>query len=221
MDRSRIAIVIPALNESVTIAGIVEAVGIFGVPIVVDDGSTDDTAKLAIQAGAVLVSHEKRQGYDAALDAGFRRAVELGCDLVVTMDADGQHNPDLLAQFIQELSQGADIVMGVRDKQQRIGEKIFAFVTKILWGINDPLCGMKGYRLSLYRQRGHFDSFGSIGTELALYAVRNHFRLSQLAVTTRMRIDAPRFGRAFTANRKIIRAMILALWITSPKLDKS
>jgi len=221
MDRSRIGIVIPALNESVTIAGIVEAVGIFGVPIVVDDGSTDDTAKLAIQAGAVVVSHEKRQGYDAALDSGFRLAAELGYDLVITMDADGQHNPDLLAQFIYELDQGADIVIGVRDRQQRIAEKIFAFVTKILWGINDPLCGMKGYRMSVYRQRGHFDSFGSIGTELALYAVRNHCSLSQLAVTTRMRMDAPRFGRAFTANRKIIRAMILALWITNPQPNKS
>jgi glycosyltransferase involved in cell wall biosynthesis len=220
MDRSRIGIVIPALNESVTIAGIVEAVGIFGVPIVVDDGSTDDTGKLAIQAGAVVVSHEKRKGYDAALDSGFRLAAELGCDLVITMDADGQHNPDLLAQFIYELDQGADIVIGVRDRQQRIAEKMFAFVTKILWGINDPLCGMKGYRMSIYRQRGHFDSFGSIGTELALYAVRSHCKLSQMPVTTRIRIDSPRFGQALAANQKIIRAMILALWFTRAQPDK-
>jgi glycosyltransferase involved in cell wall biosynthesis len=220
MDRSRVGIVIPALNESATIVDIVRAAGVFGVPIVVDDGSTDDTAKLAMRAGADVVSHEKRQGYDAALDSGFKRADELGCDLVITMDADGQHNPALLAQFICELNQGADIVIGVRDRQQRIAEKIYAFVTKMLWGINDPLCGMKGYRMSVYRQRGHFDSFGSIGTELVLYAVRNHYSLSQLAATTRMRMDTPRFGRAFAANWKIIRAMILALWITRPQSDK-
>ena len=70
MDRSRIGIVIPAFNESATIAKIVEAVTKYGVPIVVDDGSTDNTGILASKAGASLVSHRCNHGYDTALDSG-------------------------------------------------------------------------------------------------------------------------------------------------------
>ena len=74
MDKYRVGIVIPALNESATIVGIVKAVGKYGIPIVIDDGSTDNTAEWALQVGAVVVSHEKNQGYDVALNSGFKKA---------------------------------------------------------------------------------------------------------------------------------------------------
>ena len=78
MDRSRIGIVIPALNESLTIENIVKTVVKYGLPIVVDDGSVDDTSKLAVSAGAVVVSHLQNCGYDCALNSGFKKADELG-----------------------------------------------------------------------------------------------------------------------------------------------
>ena len=98
MDRSRVAIVIPALNESQTIVGVVAAAADYGVPIVVDDGSTDGTAALSIQAGAVVVSHQKNLGYDSALNSGFKKAADLGCEIIVTLDADGQHEPSLIGR---------------------------------------------------------------------------------------------------------------------------
>ena len=61
MDKYRIGIVIPALDESSTIVGIVQAVRKYGIPIVVDDGSTDNTALLAEKTGAVVVVHEKNR----------------------------------------------------------------------------------------------------------------------------------------------------------------
>ena len=73
MDRYRVGIVIPTLNESSTIKGIVESASVYGVPIVIDDGSTDNTAALAKQSGAVVVAHGKNRGYDAALNSGFER----------------------------------------------------------------------------------------------------------------------------------------------------
>ncbi len=92
MDRSRVAIVIPALNESLTIKGVVELASKYGIPIVVDDGSIDDTSNLALIAGGVVVSHEYTRGYDAALNSGFKKASEIGCDLIITLDADGQND---------------------------------------------------------------------------------------------------------------------------------
>src|SRR3990167_1401039 len=120
MDRSRVAIVIPALNESATIANVVEAAGKYGVPIVVDDGSTDDTGDLARQAGGVVVSHDRNRGYDEALTSGFEKAFATGSDLIITLDADGQHNPDLLQKFIDQVNAGADVVVGVRSRRQRL-----------------------------------------------------------------------------------------------------
>ena len=74
MERPRVGIVIPALNEGRTIAAVVGQAVQFGKPVVVDDGSTDETARLAADAGADVVRLETNRGYDRALDAGFARA---------------------------------------------------------------------------------------------------------------------------------------------------
>ena len=135
MDRSRLGIVIPALNESATIVGVVEAAERYGVPIVVDDGSTDDTAKLAQQAGASVVLHGQNLGYDAALNSGFKKAMELGCALVITIDADGQHDPSLIQKFIDRIDAGADIAVGVRSNRQRLAEHLFLGIFTLRFGI--------------------------------------------------------------------------------------
>ena len=211
MDRLRIGIVIPALNESATIASVVKGVVADGLPIVVDDGSSDQTGALAQAAGATVVRHPVNRGYDRALDSGFVRASELGCDYVVTMDADGQHDPTLLRTFLRAIDEGAQIVVGIRDRRQRLAEHVFAWVGRWLWGMRDPLCGMKAYHISIYRQLGHFDSYESIGTELAIFAARSGRHIVQVPVRTRDRMGAPRFGRRFQANVKIFRALWRAL----------
>ena len=211
MERSRIGIIIPALNEAATVATVVRAVQPYGQPIVVDDGSSDGTGGLAAQQGAQVVRHESNQGYDAALNSGFAKAAELGCDFVISLDADGQHDPTLLGRFIHELQHGAELVAGVRDRRQRLGEHLFAWVGTTLWGLRDPLCGMKGYRMGLYRELGHFDEYRSIGTELAIYAARKKKRVVQLPVPTRARLDQPRFGRRWSANARILRALALSI----------
>jgi glycosyltransferase involved in cell wall biosynthesis len=209
MDRSRIGIVVPALNEERSIGAVVELCRRYGTPIVVDDGSTDRTALVAREAGATVVSHPANLGYDAALDSGFRQAADMGSELVVTIDADGQHNPELIGRFLALLEGEADVVIGARNQRPRLAEHCFAALTRLLYGIRDPLCGLKGYRISVYRALGHFDSYGSVGTELALFAARKGYRIAQVPVVVRDRADAPRFGRTLQANWKIFRAMFL------------
>lgn len=212
MDRSRLGIVVPALNEAATIGAVVSRISAYGLPIVIDDASTDATATLARSAGADVVSHAVNQGYDGALNSGFARAAELGCSHVITIDADGQHNPDQLAEMIQHLNHGYTLVVGVRDHYQRFGEVLFAYCTKRLWNISDPLCGMKAYSLDLYRQAGFFDDFKSIGSALAVRSVAHGCRFIEMPIITRDRLDAPRFGHKLAANYKILRAMVILLW---------
>ena len=212
MDRSRVGIVIPALNEENSIGNVVSQCCEVGIPIVVDDGSSDRTSEVSRNAGAQVVSHDVNRGYDAALNSGFVRAANLGCELVVTIDADGQHDPEMLSRFIALLDSGVDVVIGVRNKRQRLAEHCFAFLTSALYGVSDPLCGLKGYRISVYRALGHFDSFNSIGTELALFAARSGYRIEQIPINVGERDGSPRFGRRFYANYKIFRAMLLSLY---------
>lgn len=207
MIRSSIAIVIPAYNEASTISAIVLSVAEYGVPIIVDDGSCDGTGELTMALGAVVVKHVVNRGYDQALNSGFACANELGYKYVVTMDADGQHDSTILHAFVELLDSGADVVLGIRDCRQRIAEHIFAWISSAKWGIRDPLCGMKAYRMDIYRELGHFDSYGSIGTELAIYAAKRGKNIAQLAVKTQKRTDVSRFGGRFFANMRLLRAL--------------
>lgn len=211
MERSRVAIVIPALNEARTIGAVLARVREYGDPVVVDDGSTDDTARLAREAGAEVVSHPVNQGYDAALNTGFARAAELGYRYLITVDADGQHNPAQLSEMIGYLDQGYQLVLGERDRMQRAAETLFALLAARRWRVRDPLCGMKAYAVELYRAAGQFDTFRSIGSELAVRSVVAGCRFTSMAIITRDRADAPRFGRRFQANWKILRAMLILL----------
>jgi glycosyltransferase involved in cell wall biosynthesis len=207
VERHQIGIIIPAYNEAATIRSIVQSAFQFGVPIVVDDGSSDGTGYLAKEAGAFVVKHDVNRGYDQTLNSGFAFADESGFEYVVTIDADGQHDPLILDKFIQTLDSGADVVVGVRDCLQRFAEHVFSWVGYIKWRMRDPLCGMKAYRIGVFRELGHFDSYNSIGTELAIYAANSGKEIKQLEVKTRHRNDASRFGPRFYANKKILRSL--------------
>jgi glycosyltransferase involved in cell wall biosynthesis len=211
MDRHRLAVVIPALNEAASIARVVAAAARHGQCIVVDDGSTDATARVAQEAGALVVRHASNRGYDAALDSGFRAAADAGCEVIVTLDADGQHDPALVGRFVAAIDAGAAVVLGVRSHRARLAEHLFAWYTRARWGIADPLCGLKAYRTEVYRALGHFDSYRSIGTELMLFAARSGRPVAQVAFEVGEREGQPRFGRRLGANGKILRAMLFAM----------
>jgi len=211
VERSKIAIVIPAFNEEKTIGTIVESVLIHGRAIVVDDGSADATAKIAKAAGAVVVQHRYNLGYDGALNSGFEKAISLGSEIIITFDADGQHSASLIHDYLTEIDNGADVVVGIRNRRVRLSETIFSWISTKLWSIKDPQCGMKAYRSEVYKRLGHFDSYGSIGTELCIFAAKNNFQVAQVPFEINERVDEPRFGGFWDANWKIFRAIALGI----------
>jgi glycosyltransferase involved in cell wall biosynthesis len=207
LDRSRLAIIIPAFNEEATIAKVVENCLRYGCPCVVDDGSIDDTALNARSAGAFVITHEVNSGYDCALNSGFSYAASSGFDFIITLDADGQHDAELIEKFITAFDDGADLVLGVRSKHQRFAETLFALYTRARFGIRDPLCGMKGYRTSMYNIAGSFDTYSSIGTELMLRSAVTGCRIYQCDFEALNRQGQAKFGVGLAPNLKILRAM--------------
>ena len=113
---SRVLVVIPAWNESGSVAGVVAGVTAAGFEaLVVDDGSTDDTAARALEAGGRVVSLPINLGVGGAMRCGFRYAVDHGFEAVVQCDADGQHRPDAIAALLAaQRESGAHMVIGSR-----------------------------------------------------------------------------------------------------------
>ena len=110
-----VLIVIPAHNEAATIADIVERARLHGPVLVVDDGSTDDTDARATAAGAEVVSLGARRGKGAALRRGFAEALRRGAARVVTLDGDGQHEPDEIPRLLKvAIEEPAAVVIGGR-----------------------------------------------------------------------------------------------------------
>jgi glycosyltransferase involved in cell wall biosynthesis len=211
MVRSRVAIAIPAFNEEKTIFSIVKSAKKHGQVIVVDDGSTDKTAEKAKKGGAIVLIHKINKGYDEALNSAFIKAIKLKFKYFITFDADGQHDIKLLKDLINLLETGVPIVLGVREKKARIAEKIFALYTKQRFGIQDPLCGLKGYNLSYCKHFKFFDTKKSLGTELMLKTISSGLLFKEVNFKINKRNDESRIGSLFISNLKILR--YLFIWI--------
>lgn len=113
---ARLLAIIPAYNESAHIGGVVRAALAHLPVLVIDDGSTDDTAAQARSAGAQVLVQSPNQGKGAALLRGFSAALEAGVEAVITLDADGQHDPAEIPLFLQRWNETrADLIIGQRD----------------------------------------------------------------------------------------------------------
>jgi glycosyltransferase involved in cell wall biosynthesis len=116
MDENSILALMPAWNESARIGPIVEATRARLPVLVVDDGSHDDTPAVAEAAGATVVRHPRNRGKGVALTTGFAWGLERGYDAVLTLDADGQHDPADIPKFLAAYEAGAgDLIIGRRD----------------------------------------------------------------------------------------------------------
>jgi glycosyltransferase involved in cell wall biosynthesis len=105
---------IPAYNEENTIGVVVKRSLLYSDKvIVVDDGSNDNTAKIAKENGATVISHKKNQGYGAAVITLFDRARQENASLLTIIDGDGQHNPDQIPLLVNTLQENnVDVVIG-------------------------------------------------------------------------------------------------------------
>ena len=109
-------VLIAAYNEERRIADVVCAAKAHLPVLVVDDGSTDQTAKQAKKAGAMVNSYRKNQGKGVALQTGIQQALEAGYDFIITLDGDGQHDPQEIPAFLEAYRSGKqDLIIGKRD----------------------------------------------------------------------------------------------------------
>jgi glycosyltransferase involved in cell wall biosynthesis len=148
-----IVALIPGYNEGPRIAEVVRGAAAFLPVLVIDDGSGDDTAAQARAAGATVIEQRPNQGKGAALRAGFRRALADGADAVLTLDADGQHDPAEIPTFLSAWAADPrpNLVIGRRNFRamppiRRLSNVLGGWA--ISWAVGRPIPdNQSGYRL--------------------------------------------------------------------------
>ena len=206
MVRDQLAILIPAYNEAATIAKVVARACAFGDVIVFDNDSSDGTAEIARRAGAE-VHINKEKGYESNLNALFALALSENYTYAVTIDADGEHDPAVLSEVRSLfLENGALAVFGIRPSPQRFSEKIVCWLARRKYGIDDVLCGLKGYDLRLVSALGNYDSTRGVGMELAVRIAQVGIPFRQVHVRGEERVGAPRFAGRIRADLRIFSA---------------
>lgn len=151
-----IFIIIPVYNESLVIRDVILELKAYGYKkiLVVDDGSMDDSSKLAKKAGAFVVRHRINRGKGAAIKTGIEAAKRRNASMIVTFDGDGQHDPKDIKKMIHYIEKGYDVVLGSRFIKKlnipfikRIGNYGANIITYILYGIwvTDSQSGLRAY----------------------------------------------------------------------------
>lgn len=185
--------VIPAYNEAQHIADVVTSARVYLPVLVVDDGSQDRTGEFAGAAGAEVMTLNPNQGKGAALRAGFRYALEKGALAVVTLDADGQHEPEEIPSFIDAFAQsGADLIIGVRQFEQMPLVRRFANSSGrwlFSWAVGQSVPdNQSGYRLISRRLVEAVLDNPAQGfdyeVEMITTCIRRGFRMSSVPIQT-------------------------------------
>jgi len=223
----RVAIV-PALNEELTIPGVIDELRAFDpglVVVVIDDGSVDRTAEVAAARGAIVLRLPFNLGIGGAVQTGFRFAFERGFDLAVRVDGDGQHDPAQLARILEPVLRGeADIVVGSRfaaeeggyrsSRSRRVGIRLLAWIVSRIVGqrVTDTTSGFQALNrrgIALFA-RDYPHDYPEV--EATVMVFRHRLRLQEVPVSMRERGGG---SSSITALRSIyyMAKVLLAIFI--------
>ena len=149
--KQRVSVIIPAYNEAMSIGSVIGDCKAFcDEIIVIDDGSTDDTAKITERSGADVLKNEKNLGVTKTIRRGIEAAHG---DIIVTMDADGQHDPSDIPNLIKPIvEEEGDVVLGVRDEIPHRSERIINALAGLRAKCSDTGTGFRAMRANIAKK---------------------------------------------------------------------
>jgi glycosyltransferase involved in cell wall biosynthesis len=197
MREHSIAAIIPAYNEELTIGSVVlKARGYVGNVYVVDDGSSDETARVAEAAGATVFRHPNNGGKAKAVLSAFSQIRTLGYDAVVMLDADGQHEPDEIPIVLGPVLDGsADMVIGSRylnggngtPRHRRAGQIVLNKATEIgtMVHVTDSQSGFRALSSGALRNMNFMSSGYTLESDMINHLAEKGMRIAEVSVPPR------------------------------------
>ena len=191
----KICAVIPAINEAKTISDVIKGIKALNLDIdviVIDDGSEDETSLLAEREQAYVIKHAKRIGKGACLKDGFDYALTRGYDIILALDADGQHDPSDIPRFLNTArEEGLSVVIGNRMDDPADMPGIRVFTNRLMSSIISDICGQNipdtqcGFRLFTKEALGSINIKArkfEIDSELLIKLAKKGHRIESLPI---------------------------------------
>lgn len=196
----KVIALIPAYNEENTIAKVIVKTSKYVDKIIVfDDGSTDSTGEIATKLNVEVIRSERNFGKGYALAELFKKAMQYSADIIVTLDADMQHDPDQIPLLVKTLIENdADIVIGSRFLNEsysklpgyrKIGNMILNFVTSNL--ITDTQCGFRAYKKSAIKDLIPAEMGYSADSEIIMKALDRKLKIIEVPIKVRYDVPKP------------------------------
>ena len=190
-----IVVGIPAYNEEKNIGSIIAKISQKGFKVIVcNDGSDDLTGMISEKMGATVINHQKNLGYGAAIMSIFLRAKEMGCDALVTFDADGQHRVEDIQKVLEPLLRNeADIVVGSRflnkdgkniPKYRKLGIKAITKIANVSANekITDAQSGFRAYSKRVLEKIIPSEYGMGVSTEILIKASKEGFKIREIPI---------------------------------------
>ncbi len=216
---------IPCFNTGSFIADVVSRASKYvDEVIVINDGSHDGTAREAEAVGALVINHEKNRGYGEAVKSCFEAAKANGADILVTLDGDGQHNPNEIPKLVALiLNNGADIVIGSRflggqtniPRYRRFGIKLITFLfnfgSKVK--VRDAQSGFRAYSKQALNNISATEAGMSISVETLIKARANGLKIREVATSCQ-------YHPSSSSMNPVIHGLLVALSVVRLRLKK-
>jgi len=191
----RICVIIPTYNESKAIAGLIDRINKLGLKvIIIDDGSKDDTVKIARDSGALVLRNPVNMGKGASLIKGYRFAVDQGFEAVISMDGDGQHSCDDIEAFINKAeSSESGIIVGNRMTMTKQMPLLRILTNRFMsWIISavvrqripDTQCGFRLVKKDVLQKMNLSTSKYETESEVLIQGARLGFRIESIPIKT-------------------------------------
>lgn len=194
--------IIPAYNEALTIAKVIEETSKYVTKVVVvDDGSSDDTAEIASHCKAEVIHHERNMGKGAALKTGFEYCKKEGCEYIITIDADAQHDPADIPKLLEPLlAKRADVTIGSRfvlnnceiPTYRQTGLTLIGVLGRYLTGnsVKDTQSGFRAYNTKALEIGSNFKSKGfGVESEQLSILLENGLKIIEVPVVINYQVD--------------------------------
>lgn len=218
----QVVVVIPAYNEERSIAEVIRGLKARGFTriIVVDDGSSDQTGELACQEEVVLLRHLFNRGLGGALGTGIKAALHFRPEIIVTFDADGQHDPDDIPRLLDPIEKGeADVVIGSRmidpagmPWSRRLANRIANPITGLLFGgrTTDSQSGLRAFSYDAASRIRIITRGMEVSSEIIAEIFKNHLTCKEVPVKAIYTDYSLSKGQSFQVGLQTLMKLILA-----------